>query len=111
MTAVASAGSIVMTAPGSCSVTAIARNLGGTGTDTNTVAIIVQTDPPTVFINTPTLNRIYSYRLGTPATIVPFAFTATSSFSGIVTLSAKVDGANAHCLRIIVTEGGVFPHN
>lgn len=93
-TEVASADSIVMAAPGSYSVTAKATNLGGVETDTNTVTIIVQTDPPPVVINAPTLNRIYSHRFGTPATIVPFAFTATSSFGGIVTLSAKVDGAN-----------------
>ena len=89
-----SADSIVMAAPGSCSVTAKATNLGEAETDTNTVTIIVQMDPPPVVINAPTLNRIYSHRFGTPATIVPFAFTATSSFGGSVTLAAKVDGAN-----------------
>ena len=93
-TAVASADSIVMAAPGSYSVTAKATNLGGVETDTNTVTIIVQMDPPPVVINAPTLNRIYSHRFGTPATIVPFAFTATTSFGGSVTLAAKVDGAN-----------------
>lgn len=93
-TAVSSAGEIVMTSPGSYTVTANATNLGGTGSDANTVTIIVQADPPTVVIHTPTPNSIYHYRLGTPATIVPFAFTATSSFGGIITLTAKVDGAN-----------------
>jgi hypothetical protein len=93
-TAVSSAGTIVMAAPGSYCVMANATNLGGTGTDTNTVTIIVQADPPTVVIHTPTVNSVYSHRLDTPATIVPFAFTATSRFGGIDTLTAKVDGAN-----------------
>ena len=93
-TAVSSTGSIVITAPGSYSVTANATNLGGTASDVNAFTIVVPAAPPTVVINTPTLNSIYDYRLGTPATVVPFAFTATSSFGGIVTLTAKVDGAN-----------------
>ncbi len=93
-TAVASSGSMLIGAPGSYTITANATNLGGTASDTNTFTVVVQAAPPTVVINTPTVNSVHDYRLGSPAAIVPFAFTATSSFGGIVTLTAKVDGAN-----------------
>ncbi|MBM6693125.1 hypothetical protein H6A71_08755, partial [Bifidobacterium pullorum subsp. saeculare] len=61
----------------------------------NTFTVVVQAAPPTVVINSPTVNSVYTYRIGTAATVVPFRFTATSSFGGVQTLTAKVDSANA----------------
>jgi hypothetical protein len=92
--AVNSAASVQISTPGAHTVSASATNLGGTASDLNTFTVIVQAAPPTVVINSPTPNSSYDYRIGTAATVVPFTFTATSSFGGIRTLTAKVDGAN-----------------
>ncbi len=93
-TAVTSTGSMIIMTPGQHTVAAVGINGGGTGADVNTFTVIVQAAPPTVVINSPTPNSSYDYRIGTAATVVPFTFTATSSFGGIRTLAAKVDGAN-----------------
>lgn len=92
-TTVDGAGTLIITAPGQHTVTARATNAGGTATDTNTFRVSVTAAPPTVAINTPTANATFTYRTGSPALVVPFTFTATSSFGGVRTLTAKVDGA------------------
>jgi len=91
---VSSSGNVVISTPGAHTVTATATNQGGIGSDLNTFTVVVQAAPPTVVINSPTVNSVYNYRIGTAATVVPFTFTATSSFGGIQTLTAKVDSAN-----------------
>lgn len=92
--AVSTSGSVQISTPGAHTVTASATNLGGTASDVNTFTVLIQAAPPTVVIHTPTVNSSYDYRIGSAATVVPFTFTATSSFGGIRTLTAKVDGAN-----------------
>lgn len=94
-TTVDGAGSLVISAPGLHTVSARATNAGGTATDSNTFRVSVTAAPPTVVINTPADNSTFSYRLGAPALAVPFTFTATSSFGGVRTLTAKVDGVPA----------------
>ncbi|OYU98645.1 MAG: hypothetical protein CFE26_27225, partial [Verrucomicrobiales bacterium VVV1] len=68
--------------------------MGGSASDVNSFTIVVTAPPPTVVINSPTPNSVYTYRVGSAATIVPFTFTANSSMGGIRTLTAKVDNAN-----------------
>lgn len=89
-------GSLVITSLGSHSVTAQATNLGGVASDVNQFTVVVQSAaPPTVVIHSPVVNSSYTYRVGTSTpTVVPFTFTATSTSGPILTLTAKVDGAN-----------------
>ena len=93
-TSVTSSATLVVATPGSHTVTATAKNLGGSASDVNSFTIVVTALPPTVVINTPTPNSVYEYRVGNAATVVPFMFTANSSLGGIRTLTAKVDNAN-----------------
>ena len=93
-TSVSSGASLVIAAPGIHTVTATAKNLGGSASDVNSFTIVVTAPPPTVVINSPTANSVYTYRVGSAATVVPFTFTANSSLGGIRTLTAKVDNAN-----------------
>jgi len=79
--------------PGTYSVVASATNAAGVATDTNQFTVTVTAPPPTVVINSPTPNSVYTYRVGSAATVVPFAFTAKSTIGGIRTLTAKVDNA------------------
>jgi hypothetical protein len=87
------AGSMTITGPGLHTLTARATNAGGSSTDTNSFTVVVVAPPPTVVINTPAPNSSYSYRLGAPATVVDYTFTATSNAGAVRTLVAKVDGA------------------
>lgn len=92
-TSASATGSLEIQTLGAHSVTAQATNLGGVATTTNQFTVVVTgVAPPTVVIASPTVNSVYSYRVGTTPTVVPFTFTATSSFGGIKTLTAKVDG-------------------
>lgn len=91
--AVAASGTLVVTSPGLHTLTARATNLGGSSTDTNSFTITVLAPPPTVVINTPAPNTAFSYRVGDPATVVEYRFTATSNAGAVRTLVAKVDGA------------------
>ncbi len=93
-TSVTSTGTLVINTPGQHTVAAVGINAGGTASDVNTFTVLVQAAPPTVVIHSPTVNSSYDYRIGSAATVVPFTFTATSSFGGIRTLTAKVDNAN-----------------
>lgn len=93
-TSVTSTGSMLISTPGAHQVTATATNGGGTATDVNTFTVVVTAAPPTVVINTPTPNSVYTYRMGSAATVVPFSFTAKSNFGGILTLTAKVDNVS-----------------
>jgi len=90
---VSSNSTLVVAAPGLYTVTASARNLGGSASDVNSFTVAVTAPPPTVVINSPTPNSVYDYRVGSAATVVPFSFTANSSLGGIRTLTAKVDNA------------------
>jgi len=89
-----SSGTLVISAPGTYTVAAFATNLGGTASDINSFTVVTTATPPTVVINSPTANSVYTYRTGSAATVVPFSFTANSSLGGIRTLTAKVDNAN-----------------
>lgn len=89
-----SAATLTITGPGSHTVTATAKNLGGSASDVNSFTVVTTVPPPTVVINSPTPNSVYTYRVGSAATVVPFAFTANSNFGGILTLTAKVDNTN-----------------
>lgn len=92
-TSASATGSLVIQTLGAHSVTAQATNLGGVTTDVSQFTVVVTAAaPPTVVIASPTVNSVYTYRAGTTPTVVPFTFTATSSFGGIKTLTAKVDG-------------------
>jgi PKD repeat protein len=93
-TTVNSGATLVIAAPGVHTVIATAKNLGGSSSDVNSFTIVVTAPPPTVVINSPTPNSVYTYRVGSAATVVPFSFTANSSLGGIRTLTAKVDNAN-----------------
>ena len=92
-TTVNSTATLVIAAPGVHTVTATAKNLGGSASDVNSFTIVVSAPPPTVVINSPTPNSVYTYRVGSSATVVPFSFTAKSAIGGIRTLTAKVDNA------------------
>ncbi len=91
-TTVNSSATLTITAPGTHTVTATAKNLGGSASDVNSFQVVTAVAPPTVVINSPTPNSVYTYRVGSAATVVPFTFTANSS-CGILTLTAKVDNA------------------
>lgn len=93
-TTVNSSATLTITAPGTHTVTATAKNLGGSASDVNSFTVVTTVPPPTVVINSPTPNSVYTYRVGSGATVVPFTFTANSNFGGILTLTAKVDNAN-----------------
>ena len=89
---VTGSGNIIVSGPGSYSIQATATNAYGSATDTNTITVSVTAAPPTVVINSPTPGSTYTHRLGDPATMVPFTFTAKSNYGGIRTLTALVDG-------------------
>ncbi|MBC7367427.1 MAG: hypothetical protein H7343_11565 [Undibacterium sp.] len=84
-----SSATLIITAPGLHTVTATAKNLGGSASDVNSFTIVTTVPPPTVVINSPTPNSVYTYRVGSAATVVPFTFTANSSFGGILTLHCE----------------------
>ncbi len=85
-------GTMIVTQPGLHTLTARATNSGGSSTDTNSFTVNVVAPPPSVVINTPVPNSSFSYRVGDPATVVEYRFTATSQAGAVRTLEAKVDG-------------------
>jgi hypothetical protein len=87
-------GTLLVTQPGTYTLQMQAVNLVGTGTDTNTFTIVVAAPPPKLTITSPTPGSTYTYRVGDNPTPVLFNFTAVSSYGGIRTLTAKLDGAD-----------------
>jgi PKD repeat protein len=92
---VSGGATLTISQPGTYSVVASATNAAGVASDTNQFTVSVTAAPPTVVINSPTPNSVYTYLTGSTATIVPFAFTANSNLGGIQTLTVKVDNDNA----------------
>lgn len=84
-------GTLTISSYGSHTVTVSATNQGGTATDTNAFTVVIDAPPPTVVINAPTAGSTYTYRIGSPATVVPFTFTGRSNINNVRTLIAKVD--------------------
>lgn len=91
---VAGGATLTISQPGTYTVVASATNAAGVAIDANQFTVSVTVAPPTVVINSPTPNSVYTYRAGSAPMIVPFAFTANSRLGGIQTLSVKVDNAN-----------------
>ncbi|HVU32779.1 MAG TPA: SdrD B-like domain-containing protein [Opitutaceae bacterium] len=90
---VSGSGTFTVSAPGTYELQVGATNLVGTGTDTHTYTVVISAPPPTVTIASPVAGTGYTYQVGGPAVVVPLTFSAVSSFGGIQTLTAQVDGA------------------
>lgn len=89
---VSGTATLLISTPGNHTVTVRATNAGGTATDVNTFRIVVTAAPPTIVISNPAPGSAFTYRVGSPALVVPFTFTGRSNFGGVRTLVAKVDG-------------------
>jgi hypothetical protein len=92
--AVSGGGNFVVTAPGTYLLQVEATNSIGSASDTNTYPVTISAPPPTVTISSPVSGSTYLYRVGDSPTPVIFNFTAVSSYGGIRTLTAKLDGAD-----------------
>ncbi len=90
---VSSTGTFSLSTPGIYTVTAHANNINGTSSASSEITVKLVAPPPTVTIATPAANSIYTYTPGGPALSVPFSFSAASSYGGINTLSATLNGA------------------
>ncbi len=86
-----STANLTITAPGLYSFHARATNNEGTATDTADFTINVSAPPPTVSIASPLAGS--SFRLPTTGALtVPYSFTGVSSYGGITTLTATLNG-------------------
>lgn len=92
-TSVVGTGTLRIEAPGQFNVTARANNSVGSSDDTNGFRVTATALPPTVTIDSPSNGEIFTYRAGSAPVPVVVGFTARSSFGGIRTLTAKIDGA------------------
>jgi hypothetical protein len=92
--AVSGGGNFVVTAPGTYLLQVEATNSIGSASDTNTYPVTISAPPPAVTISSPVPGSTYTYRLGDNPTPVIFNFTAVSSYGGIRTLTAKLDGVD-----------------
>lgn len=80
-----------LTAPGLYSLRARATNVEGTATDSSDFTVTVSAPPPTVSIASPLAGSSYRLPSSGPLT-VPYSFTGLSSYGGISTLSATLNG-------------------
>ena len=86
-----STANLTITAPGLYSLHARATNNEGTATDTSDITINVSAPPPTVSIATPLAGS--SFRLPTTGSLsVPYSFTGLSTYGGITSLTATLNG-------------------
>jgi hypothetical protein len=96
-----STANLTITAPGVYSLHARATNNEGTATDTSDITITVSAPPPTVSIATPLAGS--SLRLPTTGALtVPYSFTGLSSYGGITSLTATLNGS-----PVTFTPGGL----
>ncbi len=93
-------GNLSLSAPGQYTLSAADADINGVATTTATIAVTVLGDPPAVAINTPAPNTTYT--LTGNEVDVPFTFTGTSLYSGIVQLTATLDGT-----PITITSNGL----
>jgi len=89
---VSSTGTFSILIPGVYTITAHANNINGTSSASSQITVNLVAPPPTVSIATPAANSTYTYTAGGPALNVPFSFSAVSSYGGINSLSATLNG-------------------
>ncbi len=99
---VTGSGTMSVSAPGIYTVQAYANNLNGTSSSSVEITVNVTAPPPTIAISSPAANATYTYTTGGPALSVPLAFTATSAYGGINTVSATLNGT-----PVSFTPGGI----
>ena len=87
-------GTMAFTSAGSHQLLVTCTDDYGTATDSENFTVTLQTvnPPPTVVINTPAPNAIFTYTTGGPALSVPFTFTGSSMGGPITSLTATMDG-------------------
>lgn len=85
-------GTLPVSAPGEYVVQVTATNAVGMATATSSYVVRVSAPPPVVTISSPVSGATFAHRQGDPATIVTVDFSAISSFGGIRTLTATIDG-------------------
>lgn len=85
------AGTLLISQPGVYTVRARATNSVGTSMDSAEITINVVAPPPTVAIAAPALGSSYTYT-GGAALLVPYSLSAVSTFGGITTFTATLNG-------------------
>ena len=89
---VSSTSSLVVTGPGTHSVTANAFGPGGSASDTNVFTVTVNAPPPVASISLPN-GPTYTVRAQGPAATVPVTFQGVSSYNGIRSFTVVLDNA------------------
>jgi len=84
-------GNFTVTAPGTYTVDAETSNANGVASTSVQISVVVAAGPPSVVINTPAPNSTYTMDQGSTLQ-VPFTFTGTSQYGGVLTLEATLDG-------------------
>ncbi|MBI2512380.1 MAG: hypothetical protein HYV96_10390 [Opitutae bacterium] len=87
-------GNFAITAAGNYTLVVTATDQNGSATATRTFNVVAATPVPTVTISTPANGTTITRAAGSPATSVPFAFTATVNSGFVIdAVSATLNGA------------------